>query len=139
MSALVLAFFGSAPLALLAIAGHVPWWLVLVPLGGASATLIVGLVMVRRSYEAWRFAFTEDALELRHGVFWRTTSAVPYHRIQQLDVEQGPLQRRLGLVALRLRTASATSDGAIPGLDPAEAESLRRLLLARSGAVVGGV
>jgi uncharacterized protein len=138
VSALTLGSIGSVPLVLLAMAGRIPWWPVVAPIGGAMLAMIIGLVMVRHSYEAWRFAITEDALELSHGVFWRTTSAVPYHRIHQLDVEQGPLQRKLGLVALRLRTASAASDGAIPGLDPTEAETLRRLLLARSGAPLEG-
>ena len=38
----------------------------------------------------------------------------------------------------RRQDASAASDGAIPGLDPGEAETLRRLLLARSGAPLEG-
>jgi uncharacterized protein len=97
-------------------------------------TLLVVLYAVHlpRRYENWTFRFSTDALELRNGVWWRAASGVPYHRIQQVDVTQGPIQRRLGMVELRLRTASATSDGTIPGLDADEAESLRQLLLARA-------
>jgi membrane protein YdbS with pleckstrin-like domain len=61
-------------------------------------------------------------------------SLVPYHRIQQIDVERGPLDRLLGLSSLVLRTASATTDGKIPGIPAATADALRVRLLTRAGA-----
>jgi membrane protein YdbS with pleckstrin-like domain len=72
-------------------------------------------------------------LELQHGVVVRATSLVPYHRIQQIDLHRGPLERFLSLSTLVLRTASATTDARLPGIAAEHAELLRHELLARAG------
>ena len=84
-------------------------------------------------YRAWRYRFTEDGLELRYGVFWKRASAMPYHRLQQVDVGQGPLERRFGLSSVQLRSAAATTDATIPGVADADVEPVRRLLMQRAG------
>ncbi len=100
---------------------------------GLAIGLLVGLVAAPMRYRSWRYRFGEHALELQHGVWWRALAAVPYQRIQQVEVEHGPLQRRLGMVSLSLRTASAMSLGTIPGVDEAEATDVRQVLLQRAG------
>lgn len=102
--------------------------------GGLAVGGLSGLVLVRRRYRAWRYRFGPDALELERGIWWRTASAVPYQRIQQVEVEHGPIQRRLGLVQLSLRTASTSSLGSLPGIAEAEAGTIRSWLLRRAGA-----
>ncbi len=108
--------------------------------GGRSGAAAVGAVAAAvvafawwfpgRRYRHWQYRIGDDALELRRGVWFRTTAAVPFHRIQQIDVEQGPLQRRHEVVTLRLRTAAAASEGTVPHLAAAEADRLRTQLLA---------
>lgn len=88
---------------------------------------------VQVAYRRWRYRFGTDHLELRHGVFWRRTSSMPYHRLQQVDEGQGPLERWLGMTTLQLRSAAATTDAAIPGIDADEVDSLRELLMQRAG------
>ena len=75
----------------------------------------------------------EDALELRHGVVRRIHSAIPYFRVQHIDVAQGPVERAVGLARLVVHTASAGTDATIPGIAAGDAEGLRRLILARTG------
>ena len=111
--------------------------LVIAGVAGAVIGAGVGAVVVAlawwypaRRYRYWRYRIGDDALELRRGVWFRSSSAVPFHRIQQIDVEQGPLQRRHEVVTLRLRTAAAASEGQIPHLAAAEADLLRDRLLA---------
>lgn len=111
--------------------------LVIAGVAGAAIGAGVGAVVVAlawwypaRRYRYWRYRIGDDALELRRGVWFRSSSAVPFHRIQQIDVEQGPLQRRHEVVTLRLRTAAAASEGQIPHLAAAEADLLRDRLLA---------
>jgi membrane protein YdbS with pleckstrin-like domain len=70
---------------------------------------------------------------LVHGVVWRRSSAMPYHRLQQVDTSQGPLERIADLTTIQLRSAAATTDAAIPGIDPGRVADLRRELLARAG------
>jgi uncharacterized protein len=85
------------------------------------------------AYRAWSYRFTRDGVELHHGVFWKRASAMPYHRLQQVDVGQGPLERWLGMSSVQLRTAAATTDASIPGIAQSEVEDVRRLLMQRAG------
>jgi membrane protein YdbS with pleckstrin-like domain len=87
----------------------------------------------RARYRHWRYQVAEDALELRHGVVRRVHSAIPYFRVQHIDVAQGPVERAVGLARLVVHTASAGTDATIPGIAAAEADGLRRLILARAG------
>jgi membrane protein YdbS with pleckstrin-like domain len=87
----------------------------------------------RARYRRWRYQVAGDALELRHGVLRRVHSAIPYFRVQHIDVSQGPVERAVGLARLVVHTASAGTDATIPGIAAGEAEVLRRLILARAG------
>lgn len=104
---------------------------VAVAIAAAATVSLLALVWVlpARRYRHWRYSIGDDALEIHRGVWVRTSSAVPFHRIQQIDVAQGPLQRRHGVVTLQLRTAAAASDGMVPHLDAQEATALRAGLL----------
>ena len=105
--------------------------------------LVAGLVAVlgglaawwlpRASYRHWSYQVATDALELRHGVVRRVHSAIPYFRVQHIDVAQGPVERAVGLARLVVHTASAGTDATIPGIAAGDAEGLRRLILARTG------
>jgi uncharacterized protein len=109
----------------------------------APPGLVAGLVAVaggllawwypRVDYRNWRYEVAEDALELRHGVVRRVHSAIPYFRVQHIDVTQGPVERLVGLSRLVVHTASAGTDATIPGIAADDAEGLRRLILARAG------
>ena len=109
-------------------------------LQGALAALVlafVGGLLVRwwtsMVWRAWQFRVGAEALHLRHGVLTRRESTIPYHRVQHIDLEAGPLERRMGLTSLILRTASASSDSTVPGIDADEAEALRARILALVG------
>lgn len=102
-----------------------------VVVGGGSGWLVwwwTALV-----WRSWAFRVGERALHLRHGVLVRHHSTIPFHRVQHIDTEAGPLERRLGLTTFVLRTASASSDATVPGIDAAHAEELRRRILALVG------
>jgi uncharacterized protein len=109
-----------------------------VPTGLATAVVAVlgGLAVWRlpaASWRSWRFELAPDALELRHGVVTHVHSAIPYGRVQYIDIRQGPIERALGLSRLVVHTAAASSDAELPGIAAAEADGLRRSLLERAG------
>lgn len=87
----------------------------------------------RARYAHWSFALEPVTLELRHGVFWRNETSVPYFRVQHVDIEQGPIERRLGVAELRLKTAASSGGATLPGVALADAEELRRTILERAG------
>lgn len=79
-------------------------------------------------YRRWRFALRSDDLWIRQGVIWRSTSVIPYARLQFVDTTQGPLDRLFGLAQLVVHTAAPGTSGRLPGLDAADAEVLREKL-----------
>ncbi|MGW0735305.1 PH domain-containing protein [Streptomyces sp. NPDC002851] len=100
-----------------------PMWALfaLVPFGLA----LWGWPLLARNWRSWRYAERADDLLIQRGVLWREETVVPYGRMQLVEVESGPLQRRFGLAGLTLHTAAAATDATIPGLLPEEAERLR--------------
>ena len=110
------------------------------PAVAAGATLSVGAALMALAWwwtglvwRSWEFRVTDGALHLRHGVVVRHVSTIPLHRVQHIDTEAGPLERRLGLATFVLRTASASSDSTVPGIEAAHAEELRGRILALVG------
>ena len=113
--ALVLALKGRASLTVLAMP------LIPLVLWGISALLL------KRAWEHWGFRLTSRTLEIRHGVIWKSYRVVARSRIQHIDINNGPLDRRFGLVQVVIYTAGSVV-GMIPGLRPDRAEELRRQL-----------
>jgi membrane protein YdbS with pleckstrin-like domain len=128
----------AAATALIAVATGVAAGVLVSPaagLGAAVAAAILGAVagvIVRRRVATWGYREREDDLLVRRGLLVSRLSVVPYGRMQFVDVTAGPLERRFGLVTVRLYTAAAASDARIPGL-PAETGTLLRDRLAALG------
>lgn len=96
--------------------------------------IVLAVVWPAASYRNWRYAVTDDGVELRHGVIVRQESSIPHFRVQHIDIGQGPLDRWRGIVKLTISTASPASDGSLPGIEPERAEALRARILARAEA-----
>jgi membrane protein YdbS with pleckstrin-like domain len=92
-----------------------------------------------RQVKAWGYAERDADLLVVKGIMFRSLVVVPYGRLQYVDVEAGPLDRRFGLAKVQLHTASSDSDAAIPGLRPEEAARLRDRLAARGEARLAGL
>lgn len=88
------------------------------------------LVFAPRRARAIGYRMREDDLVVRRGIAWLRFVAVPYGRMQLIDVTRGPISRALGLSDLRFVTASASSNVAIPGLPAEAADELRDRLIA---------
>ena len=99
-----------------------------------TAAVGAAVVAPRLAYRRWSWTLTDDHLEVRHGLIVRVRSAIPTFRVQQVDVRQGPLERAFGVVTLQITTASAASDGVLPGIAAEQAEAVRREILARIAA-----
>lgn len=87
-------------------------------------------------YRRWHWQLTDLAVELRYGVLVRQQETVPYFRIQQIDIAQGPLDRLLNLASLQVTTASASGSASLPGIASAEAPQVRAEFLARAAEAV---
>ena len=101
------------------------WWISAIIWGFAAVIVIIRLVLVGRTYRSWGYVEREDDLYITHGVLFRSLVAVPYGRMQLVEVESGPLERAFGLASVTLKTASPETGARIPGLTPEEATRLR--------------
>jgi membrane protein YdbS with pleckstrin-like domain len=114
------------------IAGEIfaPYWV----WPAAMAALVIFAIwrtwVTFRAVRAWGYAERDNDLLVRHGLFVRRLSIVPYARMQYVDVTAGPLERAFKLATVQLHTAAAASDARVPGLPPEEASRLRDRLTA---------
>lgn len=114
----------------------------LLPLAGVAAGVVVALWLVWLVVTVWLFwligrrvrsfgyAERSDDLLVTSGIMFRRLVIVPYGRMQLVDISAGPLDRALGVATVQLHTASAATNATIPGLPPAEAAGLRDHLAA---------
>jgi putative membrane protein len=119
------------PLALL-IAARRQWWLL--ALGALVLLAWTTLEWLRRTYQ-----LEGGALRLEKGVLARNLRAVPFDRIQQVELVRKPLHRLLGVATLRVETAGGGTAAEVD-LDVvtlAEARALRTSLLAAKARSVG--
>lgn len=108
-------------------------WGALLGIAGFVSIVLVALALVGIRYRYWRYGLADDVLVLERGVWVRRRSMTPYYRVQNVDLVAGPLERWLGLQRLTIKTASASTDATIPGLDADEATTLRARILERAG------
>jgi len=99
------------------------------PLAVVAVSAAVGLALVPRRVRAIGYQLRGDDLLFRRGVLYRRQVAVPYGRLQLVDISRGPVSRLLGLSELRLVTAAASTAVTIPGLAADVAEDLRNHLI----------
>jgi membrane protein YdbS with pleckstrin-like domain len=101
-------------------------------IGIVAAVTVTRLVLVPRRIRSIGYVLRDDDLVVRRGLLFSRLVAVPYGRMQLIDVNRGLIARALGLAELRLVTAAASSDVTIPGLPEQEAADLRDALVARA-------
>lgn len=98
-----------------------------------TAAILVAAILVAaftpRRIRAIGYQLRDDDLLVRRGILFVRFVAVPYGRMQLIDVNRGPVVRALGLSDLQFVTAAAASAVTIPGLPADEAERLRDRLV----------
>ena len=115
-------------------AATIPFWVnqFVVLLTIPAVVLIIALIVAAftpRRVRAIGYRLRDDDLVVRRGIMFQRFAAVPYGRMQLVDINRGPLARALGLAELKLVTAAAASNITIPGLPMADAEQLRDRLV----------
>lgn len=105
------------------------WW----ALWGAIALGVISIVSIAlepRRVRSIGYRLREDDLLFRRGIMFQRQVAVPYGRMQLVDITRGPVARALGLADLKFVTAAASTAVTVPGLPMEEADRLRDELVA---------
>jgi putative membrane protein len=110
------------------------WWALIV------MAVLFGFFSIGALYLRWlklEYRVGADEIRIDSGFLNRTSRAIPFDRVTDVDLEQGPLQRLLGLAKVKLETgASAGSkeeEGVLHTIALARAEALREHIRARRG------
>ncbi len=74
-------------------------------------------------WRRWRYEIREGEVDLQRGIVWVSRTLVPLARIQHVDTQSGPLQRRFGLATVVFYTAAGGNQ--IPELSAPVAADVR--------------
>jgi uncharacterized protein len=92
----------------------------------ALILLYTTIIAPGRRFKRWGYAHTTEELHVASGIWTHTQTSVAFHRVQHIDVSQGPIARMFGVCRLVLNTAGTMhSRIALPGLTRETAEALR--------------
>lgn len=111
-------------------------WIGLLMLGGIAIGTLVSLLL-----KWWRFSFRlgKDAIRIDSGLLNRNHRTIPFDRVADVSIAQGPLQRILGVATVTLETggsAAGQEEGLLGGVRLTRAEALRTLVRGRRGLAV---
>ena len=120
------AIFSAAALFLWLVANAWWGWIALIIV---LVVTLVQLIIAPRRARAIGYQLRRDDLLMRRGIMFQRFVAVPYGRMQLVDVTRGPVSRVLGLAELRFVTAAASTNVTIPGLPESDAAELRDRLV----------
>ncbi|TET19730.1 PH domain-containing protein [Candidatus Bathyarchaeota archaeon] len=78
--------------------------------------IVVGFVLywIPKFHSSIHYVLEDDKITVTKGVWWKTKSFVPYNRITNVNIYQGPVSRHFGLGKLSIQTAGfsgTTSSG----------------------------
>ena len=96
-----------------------------IPGGILTVILAWTLIILPRQARSIGYQLRDDDLVFRRGILWQRFVAVPYGRMQLIDITHGPLDRGFGIAQLKFVTAAAATGVVIPGLEQSTAETLR--------------
>ena len=104
------------------------WWAAALVVVLSLAGAVWGWIWAGRNRRSWGYSENADDLLVTCGVMFKRLVAIPYGRMQFVDVQAGPLHRAFGIATVTLHTASTETAADIPGLPADEAIRLRNRL-----------
>jgi putative membrane protein len=117
--------------ALLALMSDVGWGRI------ALLALLAAAVLGFSQWLAWtrfRYGVGPSELLIESGLLARNRRSIPFERVQDLNIEQGPLHRLFGLAKIKVETGAGGKDeGVLDSITLAEADRLRRAIRAGQG------
>jgi membrane protein YdbS with pleckstrin-like domain len=128
--ALIIMLILSCLLVTQILASEPDWLITGLILTGLLILIVIFVAWVRLYYQSMWYELRDDEMSWKRGVWFRRTGIVPYNRITNLDVIQGPVMRRVGISTLSIQTAGysgqAVPEIRIEGIE--HADDLRELI-----------
>lgn len=120
-----------ALIAWLAVSGRVGQAMV-----AAIALVVLGLLGVALYWKRFEYRVGTDEIRIDSGIISRTHRSIPFDRVQDVDISQGPVQRLLGLARLTFETGGGSAvpgseEGVLQAVTLERAEQIRSLVRSR--------
>ncbi len=92
--------------------------------------LLLFTIINSKVFSYMGYAVRDNDILFRKGFIWKKTVAVPFNRIQHLEVKQGILSKMFGVSTVVVFTAGGNmGDLTIPGINPDESEKIRAFVM----------
>jgi membrane protein YdbS with pleckstrin-like domain len=78
------------------------------------AVLFFAAWWIPKFYDTMLYKMTDSEIVWRRGVWFKETGIVPYNRITNIDIKQGPVSRKLKIASLKIQTAGYSGQAARP-------------------------
>lgn len=109
----------------------------------AVAILFLGVAGTILYWMRFQYRVGQDEIRIDSGVISRRHRSIPFDRIQDVDITQGPLARLLGLAEVKFETGAGDGrrpeEGALHAIALARAEEIRALVRGSRSAAVAPV
>ena len=77
-------------------------------------------------YKQWSYRINEEEIYFTEGIFFKRSVTIPIVRIQNINLSEGPINRKFNLADVNIGTAGGSYK--IPNLDKEEVEKIREFL-----------
>jgi membrane protein YdbS with pleckstrin-like domain len=109
---------------------NVPIWVPLLAYGFVISVALLQLLFIVKGFPFKGYALRMHDILYKSGWLYKKQIAVPFNRIQHVDIRQGVFERAFGLSKLNIYTAGGnSSDITIPGLLDEDAQRLKEYIL----------
>jgi len=71
------------------------------------AVMLLDALWIPAYIKTLEYGIDSEAVKMNKGVFWKKRVTVPYHKITNVDITQGPLERQFDIGTIHVQTAGA--------------------------------
>ncbi|HNR43545.1 MAG TPA: PH domain-containing protein [Methanofastidiosum sp.] len=89
------------------------------------AAIIFILYWIPKYFSSIIYKMTETEITWNRGVWFKIIGVVPYNRITNIDIKQGPISRGLGIASLKIQTAGYSASSASGGFSEIKIDGMK--------------
>lgn len=82
-------------------------WIALTSIFVYILILIPVLIWINAAFNAIKYCIDDEGVKMKGGAVWKKHVTVPYSKITNVDVTQGPMQRYFNIGTIHVQTAGA--------------------------------
>lgn len=107
------------------------WWISLFINIPIISVFILILIWIPMYYNSISYKVDDEDVEYNRGVWFKNIGIVPYSKITNIDISQGPIARHYGFASLKIQTAgySAQSRSEIKLSGIIEYQKLKKIIM----------